>query len=409
MVKAATHNTRTSLFFRLLIVIACFASFGAWFLAGINSVLLHIIIAGLVFLIGLFSSAYFSYNTKSIVWFILLFLAEYITTLRRNLVGTIDSLLSILPFFFVFNLKSDNKSEVLKFLLDVLGYGMLVSLIAYLIHFFGIPLPYSRITIGHYELDNYYFFLDSRNLSSSLLPISRFRFVFYEPGYTGCLIALLLYAFSFDLKKYKMLYVLVVALFFTFSLAGWLIAVFGYVLHIIKNKKKRIGWILFIAVFMVSFVVFFKTYNDGNNMVNRAILERLELGDHSDVMISGYNRSSESLRDYFWNSFVGSDYAWFGRPDYQDYFENEEIFIADWMGYVISYGWIGLILYLVFVFYPPLREKKAKYDYLALSVIFTLIFSQTIYSAFLFMYLTVLSLGYNELSKSDTNMITNIV
>ena len=395
------QKQRLSFFYKMLTVIACFASFGAWFLVQINDDVLHVLILFLYLVFAILCPQYYKYERKTIIWFLLLLLAILATNIRSNFNGLLNSVFTIVPFLFVFNLKSELKSELLYALLITLGVTMFFSMVWWMLYLIGVPLPHSYYSVGdYYEYENYFFFI--RNMKWSfleMLPIPRYCFIFYEPGYLGCLIALLLYVYSYDFKGVKVLYILLVALILSFSLAGWLIALLGFIFRRLKASKNRTGWLSFFTVFMVAFVLFFKSYNGGDNIINLAVLQRMEMSDESDALISGYNRSSESLRDYFWTDFVHSKHALFGRPDATRFFDNDETLVTDWFSYVIRYGWFGLALFIFFVFYPPFAYRKNKFDLTVFSGLFLLIFSQTIFLIYGYMYLTVFSMGCNEIKE----------
>ena len=209
---------------------------------------------------------------------------------------------------------------------------------------------------------------------------------------------------GYNFKKYKISYILLLALFLTFSLAGWLIASLGFLLHKLGNNKLRFYWVSLILIFLLAFVSFFKSYNGGDNIVNNVMLERLQASETEYTIISGYNRSSASLREYFWNDFLYSENIWLGRPDYLHYFGYEETMISDWTAFVIRHGWIGLVSFILFVVYYPLCSHKKKYALTTYSILYLLIFSQTIFLVFGYMYLTVYSLGCSEIMNENSKV-----
>ena len=404
MSEVVINKPNINILYKILVVVACYSSFGAWFLATADQVWLSILYLVCFFLFYLFCPHYFRFEKKSKIWFVLLLLAILATIFHSNFYGFLSALISILPFYFIFNLKENYKSDILYFLFSFTSYCMAVSVCAYMLHSFGLSLPYSYLYVSDlYEYNNYYFFIERISLLDSILPLKRFHFIFYEPGYTGCLIALLFYIFSFDFKKYKQLYLLLLPLFFTVSLAGWLLTLAGFISVKIKNSKHRFLGLVIMISFTLLLALFFKIYKDGDNIVNLAIIERLEVGERDDGLISGYNRSTEYIRDYFQKDFIHSKDALFGRPDARAFFDEDENqnTNTDWISYVIRYGWFGLSLFLLFVFYPPLAFRRHRYDLMFFSGFFLLIFSQTIFLIYGYMYLTVFSLGCNEIIKRN--------
>lgn len=405
MGKTNIKTSKVHFLYKILVVTACFSSFGAWFLVKADGLILSFIYLALFVLFYVLYPHYYRFEKKSKTFFFLLLIAVLGTNVHSNLNGIISNLVSILPFFLLFNLRQDLKSETLDFLLKALSYCMAVSLTAYALVIIGVPLPHTYLYVtDFYQFENYYFFLRFISFVDVLLPIPRFSFIFYEPGYTGCIISLLLYIYSYDFKKYKELYILLIALFFTLSLAGWLITIAGFFAYKFKNSKKGLGWIVVLAISFVVAGLFFKNYKGGDNIVNIAIIERLKIGERDDGLMSGYNRSSESLRDYFWTDFIHSGETLFGRQDAERFFDEDEKNTTDWMAYVIRYGWVGLILFLLFIFYPPFAFRQHRYDLFVLSGLYLLVFLQTIFLIYGYMYLTVFSLGCNEMIKRNDSI-----
>lgn len=404
MEKLIAKKSITNIFFKLFIVSACFESFGAWMFVIINETIIHICVLLMSFLFFLLFPDYYRFKRKTTTWFLLLILAIFVTVYRLSFFGQLDKFSSVIPFLFIFSLKDEYKSDILNFVVNFVGYSFAISLFFFFLYNIGISLPHSYFSVFHYEFDNYYFFYIRINFLNILLPVSRYCFIFYEPGYTGCLIALLLHAISYNFKKYKISYILLLALFLTFSLAGWLIASLGFLLHKLGNNKLRFYWVSLILIFLLAFVSFFKSYNGGDNIVNNVMLERLQASETEYTIISGYNRSSASLREYFWNDFLYSENIWLGRPDYLHYFGYEETMISDWTAFVIRHGWIGLVSFILFVVYYPLCSHKKKYALTTYSILYLLIFSQTIFLVFGYMYLTVYSLGCSEIMNENSKV-----
>lgn len=108
----------------------------------------------------------------------------------------------------------------------------------------------------------------------------RFQSVFLEPGYCGTLLAFMLHAARYDFKKRENV-VLLVSLFLSLSLAGILIFVVGYVLNGWAQHKNMTVYFIF-GIILGAIVLFGLNYNDGDNIVNKMVLNRIMPSEDAD-------------------------------------------------------------------------------------------------------------------------------
>jgi hypothetical protein len=141
-------------------------------------------------------------------------------------------------------------------------------------------------------------------------------------------------------------------------------------------------------------MLFFENYNNGHNIVNGSIIERLQY-DANKENISGYNRSSETFEDYFWNEFITSPELFFGDKSLTKLNLDDLDDEVSWMTYIINYGLIAFLFLILYFLYPFIRAKDNRYSKLCLGVLFFLIFAQTIHMTHSLMYVSlfVLSIG----------------
>jgi hypothetical protein len=285
-----------------VILVGLLQSFKAYFLWGISDIIMQIALVA-VSLFSLVISPYlFTYSKNNAMWFLLLLLASSITSINSNFNGFLFSVLRILPVFFILLLKTDYKINLFLFIRKWFSLLLLISVTGWILYLIGVELPYKMIYYGsyegfaHYTYENHYLYLVQ---VSRFITFPRFYSVFIEPGYLGCLLSIMLFLGNYKFDKTNIPFW--ISLFLTFSLAGWILTLFGFVAMRLVNSKYRITWLVTIVTVMLISSNFAKKYNDGNNWVNYAFFNRLEYD--AEKGIAGYNRSSEATIDYFWNTF----------------------------------------------------------------------------------------------------------
>lgn len=390
--------------FKFVFIIACFASFQASFFWGLK----YVYVAAVLFLFCLlvrFTCPYlFGFNGRNTLWFLVLLTACALTGVHRNLNGKIDVVLSILPLYYLMNLKWDYKKNLFDSFRKWLGVFLLISLVYYLLYFIGLPLPHYTSSPGaeSRDYDNYILFV--------VLPNAEYRFfsVFLEPGYLGCLMALLLFAGDYKLdKKHWYNRIFALSLFFTLSLAGWGLTLLGWFLdYLKKNKMKtyaKIGLLAVLLAVTVAGVSYFKDYNGGNNIINESILQRLEY-DEDRGTIAGDNRTSEANLIYFYFSFLNSNNIWFGVDNPDDVIEGS---YADWTSFVICYGFVGLAGFVLFLIVSVFIDKRNRYQRFILVLLYALMFFQTVYGIYWLIYISVFVIGLSFLSEQTSQNAIN--
>lgn len=407
-IRISDTNNVSFVLYKWIVLICALQSFACSFFWDVSN---------LVCIFALFLSSLLLISNKwhdksNTSWFVL-YLIAFIFTQDNNLLGWIIALLSFFNLYVLFNLKTSYKHELLCFIRKSLGLIIIVSLIGWIIYLLGVSLPHFDTGWGdspggdfHYYFDNYYFFLVNK-VSFFRYIIPRFSSVFLEPGYLGCLMSILLISDHFRFGKgHLMNVVFLVALLFSFSLAGYLLTVFGLIIDRFARNNGRMVWLSLILLLVFGAYQFFKDYKGGNNIVNETIILRLEI-DKSDGSIAGYNRSSESLEYYFWNRFIYSSELLFGDKDvierYSDSADNE----VSWHGYIIRYGLIAILFLLLYYFYPVLKHSNDRRKMFGVGLIFLLVFSQTIHMTHSLMYIVLFILSIAEIDFENNKYLNN--
>lgn len=341
----------------------------------------------------------FAFKKKSVVIISILYLMANFAATRGNINAYLGMLITSFSVIAFVGLQDNYKKEFLSFFINIFSVVIGISSLGWMIYLLGVNLPNFYDSYGfsetrneaQYYFQNYYIFLKNigtkyTDLSDLIIP--RFSSVFLEPGYFSVLLVVLLYINGFNLKK-KYNIVFLLALFLTFSLAGYLIGIFSYIAYKLIGRKNKIIVLFSIGLFLVAFYMVFTNYNNGDNAINEFIIKRLQYDD-SIGTISGYNRTKESFEIWFVQTFLKSSDIFFGADMYESFIEQGNV---GWKVYWASYGIVGLVLYILCLYYIYINNK----NYLSFIFLFVylLIFARghhvIYYSAFPILYISGLA------------------
>ena len=328
----------------------------------------------------LYSPSSFKLKGYSLYAFILILLVSVII-INGNINSYIGAIIRSLPVFVFLSAKDRIRIGALKQFDKFFFVIISISLVFWIIYLLGVPLPHShldRIADNQYEYDNYYVFLRHTYFLDMAFP--RFSSIFLEPGYVGCFLVLLLFLDGYNFKKAKSI-VYVVALFFTFSLAGWLFFFVLYIPFLYEKGKGKWLYVLF-SVLIVGALLYI-SQSGSDNVVNAMIGKRLIVEDGS---IAGYNRSTESL-DYYWaNNFWNSDDVLWGIRDRFELYDFSGS--VDGRTFIIKNGIVAAILYLMFMLicYMNNRSRNGLWYFITCFLIVYRGMSIMLMSAFLFVF-----------------------
>jgi len=351
----------------------------------------------------------FSFNKKTSFIIMLLYLITVFWGRKGNINAYISTFIGAGGVLFFLGLKDIYKKEFLVFFTRFFSILVGISLFGWILFLLGVHLPSFYDTYGfsesrneaQYIFQNYYIFLfweNKVNLIDSVIP--RFSSVFLEPGYFGIILVILLYLNNFNFKK-KSNIILLIALAFTFSLASWLLAIFTYIAYYLRFSKKKFTTLLSITFFLWVFYAFFSSYNNGENVINQLILQRIEYDD-SKGSIAGYNRTKEDFEDWFTTSFITSSNVFLGIDMYKIFGQTTNV---GWKVYMVNYGVIGVLFYILFLFYSYYKHKN--YQCFIFFILYILIFMRghhiIYWSAFPILYL-----GGCVILKDNAEAIINL-
>ena len=249
--------------------------------------------------------------------------------------GYIEQFINWMILSSVIYLRSDLKVDLLRYITKGFAIVLGVSLVMYLITMLGISLPSQTIVReGLYnKFDNYFLLV---RMEGSL----RFQSIFLEPGHMTMGLSLLLYLNRYNYRD-KFVLILLMAQLFSFSLAGYLTLIVGFVLSILLSNGTRkfrriIIPVLLFFIFLTSSSLIFN-----QNLFEELIIARLEW---DGTTISGNNRSNASL-DFMYDQVMNSSDKWTGRV-WQGGEEGEHG-VSGYKLYIAMYGLLGLVLFFI--------------------------------------------------------------
>lgn len=274
---------------------------------------------------------------------ILLFSIARIYSIRDgNINALIGAIISILIIAIVILLRDKIKIEILFFFTKVMAVLLFISLCAWLLFCIGVEFPYEKTSYneGQYMYNNYYFFLI--NLKT-IVEIPRFTGFFLEPGQLGMITAFLLFVNKFNLKRKEVLVLLFVTI-STLSLAAYIITITSLLLLLFVKFRNGIIYFTICMCVLFSGYVFFSSLNNGDNVFNKLIIERLKIEDGD---IAGNNRFSSDLDSYF-EMFIKSNDKYLGIGGSKYYNIIWDAGNAGYKVFIIQHGFIGIFLILLF-------------------------------------------------------------
>ena len=358
--------------------------------------LINVIIASVAFIL---SSGSFKFIGSSVVFLVFITAALFGTAGNAN--AYIGTVLKAVPFLFFLCADDHYKCATIKVFNNIFSWIIVVSLFFWLLYLLGLPLPHTLLKERDmYTFENYYFFLRNiHNLDKVFFP--RFCSIFLEPGYISCIMALLIFLGNYDFKKWQNI-IYLIALFFTFSLAGWL---FFFILFIpfLRNKGSLRWYYLGGLSILIMTFVYLNYYSQGDNVVKKMVGARIEVEDGEMV---GYNRSNDDLNYYWANKLVPEGKLLMGlREDYTEKYNFEGA--VELRAYVVRFGLIATILYLFFM-YACYRKNKSQFGLWYAIVAFLFVFRGyhvMFTSFFLFVYSGGLAiLKINEACQNDLSL-----
>ena len=210
-------------------------------------------------------------------------------------------------------LSSVDKKALLDFLSKILFCILTISLIGWLFHLVGFTMPVlENVDLNNdvHNLNNHYIYYDNAYVLANVFP--RFRGIFIEPGQLATPCVFLFFARGAVLKD-KTNILLLLVIFFSFSLAGYITLIVGlFLFYLFAERKYKIARILGLLLIIGTTTFYIvKNANQDNPLLN-LIIERLEYD--KDLGVTGNNRSDTTF-DIYYDQYVRSDKIFFGMGD----------------------------------------------------------------------------------------------
>ena len=367
-------------------------SMNAWFLWNIDRMWLEVItlMIGVVLVIRNRKTYHFSKGSQILV---LLF---SLAILWNSKLGLGSILMLPISFFIMFGLSKQSLKKMLQWWTNLYAFILVVSLIGWALSWSNI-LP-SFGTIAHPAHDNYSYTNYILCIRGSFYDI-RFNSIFLEPGHTAMIAAFTLFVNKFNLKS-KAVMTILISTVFTFSLAGYILMFLGYCIIALQSLKvkqivrKVIPYILILSVVYYTGI----TYQNGNNLFNELILERMQIDDEKGF--SGNNRTGE-LTDNTYESFIKTPEVMTGLSPqkYSKYVKSGFIEGAGYKLYVMQKGIIG-VLFVLFAYFYIYRCSYNKRLTLGLLLVYIAAFWQRAYP-FWYSWLVIFYFSTIKQEKKD--------
>lgn len=267
-----------------------------------------------------------------------------------------NTILQLGIYYCVMHFNKNFRIEIITYIEKAMIFLLAPAIVIFMLRFV-VSMPY--IPMVHTDsfgndpygiLQNYIFLIHHSEAIADLASFPRFCGPFLEPGQLATFLAFLLYVLKFDFSK-KSRYVLLISLLFSFSLAGYVLALIGVMMQKSHSIKKFIPVCsIFILIYGIG-----TNYNNGDNLLNKYIFVRLEYDEEKGI--AGNDRSS-SITDNIYENYVlkNPEYLLFGWEKYR----KEAIGGSGYKTYIVKYGVFGLIFILIFYLIVSVRANNKK-------------------------------------------------
>lgn len=387
-------SSKIWIYLKFVLVVYAFYSLICWPFFSINRNLLSYAFSALV-LPAFINPNLLALNQKR-GGIVVLFLVMMVWTAGLGNINLyVHKIITSLPLVVLLLLKEDCILDLLKSFEMVFFVIVALGTVFWILHLFGIDLPYQDVTFGEkeqangmigaqYYFQNHYLYLVNTrwmmNDYSTIPTFFRFCSIFLEPGYFAILLMFLLYLNKFNMKDYRN-WVYLIALLLTLSLAGFIMTLLAFVAHKLETSKRKISILISISLFLFVGYFFFPRYNGGNNAINELIIERLKVDEEKGI--AGNNRTSAELDDQY-KALLSSADVLFGvrKSDLLEYG-------VGYKAYIVKDGLIGLALFIIFLL--KIARIGGNYRSFVLMALYLLMFARghgtMFYLAFILVYM----------------------
>ena len=344
-------------------------------------------------------------TSRNIIAFLLLTIAYLSYNFTYNNFNSLITLATtLLTFWVIISLNIKDKYECLNFITTGFVVLMIPSLALWLLNWF-VALP----SFGTVRIDNdYQNYLPYTNhiifIKASIFSYGyRFNGPFLEPGHLGMMSAFLLYANKFNFKDKRLICIIVVLL-FSLSLAGYVLAAIGYCFNKFVNDRKFLIKVACVVVAIIPIYFFSLTYNGGHNFINEWVIERLQYDQ--DKGFTGNNRVFGQIDSYYDFLLSSSKYFWTGydKDTIKWLAEEKNSRGTGYVMYVVTNGFLGLIITSLFYVFYAVSSRCKKYALLYLVYVCFVFWQRTypFWTSWLICYVWGISI-YDQLNYVPKN------
>lgn len=347
------------------------SSFAWWSFSGLPRPVMLVAVNVCMLLALMFCNFKIKFTKKAAGIFILILILSAFSTYLIHLSYGLATFFSYLPALFLYILPKRKKRDLLIFVTKWYCIVMGISLVVYACVQIGILSPIDIFKVPDNSFyppyRNYIFFIESTMYDSL---IYRFNGPFLEPGHQAMISGLLLFANRYRFKQNKLLWIPLIAIIISFSLAGYIILIIGIIFIYVRSAIKLFGIAL---IYLTCYVFVSEVWDGGNNPVNILIFDRLEYDDEKGI--SGNNRTV-AFTDYYFDKCLKDGKLILGERNLAE--DNKRMGGAGYKIFLLRYGLISLIMvgYLYLLLISPKANRRYALTFFLLII---LVFIQRAY------------------------------
>ena len=257
-------------------------------------------------------------------------------------------------------MREESKIRVFEAFYFIILGSCAISILVYFAFIVGAPIGFETVPFFNdgIETSVYVKWFIFAIVGDGQYGLPRLCSIFNEPGGLGTVCGLLYaatYTYSGKIEKI----ILLLACFFSFSVAGFLLIIAFYAIHYIR---KNIKYVIPVAG-LLFFAIIAPRIDWGNEFFNDFV-SRFEITDEG---LAGDDRVSASFQK-LWADFQNSNDVFFGRGATY----GGDLGTASYKNLIIQFGYLGFGIYLLLWIPVVYRFAKQNKDSLAFFIIFLL-------------------------------------
>jgi hypothetical protein len=294
------------LIYKITIFLLFNISMYPWFFWSLSPVLFYILGSLVSVVFFLLNRKSFTFTRRNVLVGAILLFTFAIYSIGFSIFGAIEQIMVFINVLIVFHLKDEVKYKLFDFITRGMGYLVGVSLVFYIMHLFGVSLPFTLITESKlgYTAINYYVFI----IDPEATLFFRFSGIYAEPGHLTMGLIPLLFANRFNLKNIYVVIFLVAEL-LTLSLAGYIVMALSLVLFCFSKSIETIYPRIILFILLTVGTIYVSSLKE-NDLIYITIVSRL-LIDEDKGTIAGDNRTGVDVDDYY-EKFIKTPDVFFG-------------------------------------------------------------------------------------------------